>query len=151
MKVLNAATPARVCSAVLRACLNGWCSARRFQRHADCILGCPGNEDSIEHYAFCSRYHAFCKRHAGLDTPPASDRLACFLGLTPSPTRHSRRDGHALRAATVYALYRVHGAVTNGNLHRRDAVDALPAMLREAARGSANLSALLSRARRRER
>ena len=56
-----------------------------------------------------------------------------------------------LRALTVYAAYRVQTAVRAGSLHAAEAAGALPAMLREGARGHPALESLLRAARCRQR
>jgi len=43
----------RVCAAVWRLVFNGWCTSRRFQGKGQCVLGCAGAQDSIEHYCCC--------------------------------------------------------------------------------------------------
>ena len=46
--------PPSVVAAVLKTCLNGWCTARRFgQPHSTCLFGCDDAEDSLEHYLKC--------------------------------------------------------------------------------------------------
>ena len=46
----------RIIAAANRTACNGWATARRFQGHSRCILGCVA-EDSLEHYACCAGYH----------------------------------------------------------------------------------------------
>jgi hypothetical protein len=46
--------PSCVVAALLKTCLNGWCTARRFgQPHSRCLFGCDNAEDSLEHYLQC--------------------------------------------------------------------------------------------------
>jgi len=143
----------RIAAAFIRTAFNGWCTARRFQGRAGCLLACPGGHDSIEHYAVCPVFARFCAQRAGLATPAAERRLECFLNLGRSVLL--RRDlntpehAHLLRALAVYSLYRVQAAVRAGDLTPAAAPGALPHMLREGARGHAGLEALLYRLRRR--
>jgi hypothetical protein len=43
----------RVASAMWGLVWNRWCTARRFQSRASCLLGCGQGDDSIEHYIGC--------------------------------------------------------------------------------------------------
>jgi len=43
----------RVAAAVWGLVWNRWCTARRFQTHTQCALGCGHGDDSIEHYVCC--------------------------------------------------------------------------------------------------
>ena len=155
-RALSTGGAPRVAAAFIRTAFNGWCTARRFQQRAVCLLGCQRGEDSIEHYSRCATYHRFCAVHAGLAAPAAEDKLACFLNLEPSTL--SRRGGagtreraRLLRALTVYAVYRVQAAVRTGTLRVAEAAEALPAMLREGARGHPASESLLRTARHRQR
>eukprot|EP00959_Pyramimonas_sp_CCMP1952_P036496 763914-Pyramimonas_sp.AAC.1 len=136
--------------------MNGWCTARRFQGSAPCALHCGGGADCIEHYAQCEVYHAFCRKHAGLETPAGRDsKLGCFLNFLPSQgvagVERSAEQCTLLRALTVYAAYRAQAAVRTGSLLRRNAPEALVSFLRESARGHAQMDGLLRLARRRPR
>ena len=151
VQLLSAHGTPRVAAAFLRTAMNGWCTARRFQGHAPCALGCRSGSDCIEHYAQCEVYHEFCRRRAGLETPAGRGKLACFLNLSPSGgvAGGERRDDQCvlLRALTVYAAYRTQAAVRTGALLRRNAPGALLSFLREGARGHAQLESHLRRAR----
>ena len=117
MKSIAALMPPRVLAAALGANLNGWMTARRFQHGGGCVLGCEGREDSVEHYSFCSRYHGCCRRFLRLEPPEAVHRLEDFLLLKPAS--RWQHGGHhetgvraaAMRALSVYALYRTHNAL----------------------------------------
>ncbi|CAK0791805.1 unnamed protein product [Prorocentrum cordatum] len=155
-RVLTARGTPRIGAAFIRTAFNGWCTARRFQGRAGCLLGCGRGNDSIEHYSDCATYHSFCRQHAGLAAPAAEDRLACFLNLGHSTLIRrdagcSRERATMLRALTVYAAYRVQASVRSGSLQVAEAAGALPAMLREGARGHPALESLLRVARRRQR
>lgn len=147
--------PPRLVAAFIRTAFNGWCTARRFQGRGGCALACRGGQDSIEHYSVCPAFSTFCARHVGLATPTPERRLECFLNLGRSFLVRGEVDtpgrGTLARALANYALYRVHNLVRTGAVRPSDAVDALPCMLREGARGHNGAQALLGLLRRRPR
>ena len=53
--------PPRISAAILSTAWNRWCTSRRFQNATErnCLLGCVGAEDSIEHYSRCAVVHNF--------------------------------------------------------------------------------------------
>ena len=142
--------PPRVQACQLRTAWNGWCTARRFQGVAGCILGCKRGEDSIEHYAFCSCFHTLCKKHLGLSRPPPEACLGDFLGVLPCPSSlppHLRTgsavaSAAALRALGVYALYKVQNGTRHG-LPRGDGPEAFRGFLRGAVLGHPPSQSLL--------
>ena len=154
-QLITARGTPRISAAFIRTAFHGWCTARRFQGRARCLLGCGRGEDSIQHYCCCAVYHRFCFRHAGLVAPAAEQKLECFLNLgqsTMNRTEVNTPEGATLlRALSVYAAYRVQASVRNGALPAGDAADALPLMLREGARGHPALESLLRSTRRRAR
>ena len=58
--------PPRVSAAALSTLWNRWCTARRFQRVAACVLGCADQEDSIEHHVNCPHVRKFAASFLGL-------------------------------------------------------------------------------------
>ena len=155
-RILTARGTPRIGAAFLRTAFNGWCTAHLFQGRAGRLLGCGRGGDSIGHYSHCATYRSFCCRHAGLAVPAAEDKLARFLNLGTSTlirrdASRSRERETMLRALTVYAAYRVQAAVRSVSLHVAEAAGALPAMLREGARGHPALESLLRAARRLQR
>ena len=75
--------PPRLAAAFLRTLFNGWPTCRRFQQHGECRFGCPGAEDSIEHYAACGFVRSFGKSFLNLPDvlEPLADRIARFVSL----------------------------------------------------------------------
>ena len=150
---VSSSAPPRVAAACLRTAFNGWCTGRRFQQRGCCVLGCPLAADSLEHYFRCPRYRVFLGRHLGLRGRDGAAGFDAFFGWRRGLALESGEgaDTAGLAALGMYSLYRVHGAVRSGTLQRRDAVDALPASLREGARGHPKAEALLRAARVRRR
>ena len=59
-----------ISAAILRTMWSGWATARRFQPHQECLLGCGhfSSEDSIEHYAGCHIAVDFASSVHGIPT-----------------------------------------------------------------------------------
>ena len=73
----------RVAIVLLRAWLNGWCTADRFQNHdAPCLFGCHStcSADSIKHYAHCKIVKEFAHKHLLLPSQSVN-ATATFLCL----------------------------------------------------------------------
>ena len=112
--------------------------------------GCEGTKDSIKHYGFCSRYHACCRRFLNLEPPEAVHRLEDFLLLRPA-SRWRRGDLHetgvnaaAMRALSVYALYRTHNTIRLGATARNRYEELFKGYLREGVRNHPKAMALLN-------
>ena len=114
-------------------------------------MGC-GGEDSVKHYAHCAVYHALSRKHLGLGRPELGLEIAEFIGLELGASMYngslSNVEVMALRAASVYAASRVHGAVRHG-LSPTSGADAFAGYLREAYRCHARLAGLVQRAHKR--
>ena len=157
--ILAERVPPRVFAAALRTICNGWVARRRFHQVGRCVLGCPQGEDSIKHYTVCSCFHGLCQRHLGLGQPPRSRCLGDFLGVDPYlpalprqlATADVRETYTALRAISVYALYRCHGSARHGALPSAECREAFLTYVREAARDHRQAFSLLSRVRARPR
>ena len=95
----------RVAAALLRANLNGWVTERRMQTRGGCGcgLGCPGAEDSIEHYARCPRLWDIARTRLRIQRPgnPEAD-TRMFLGLD----RDISDDNRLKMALLVYGTYK---------------------------------------------
>ena len=107
LQAISASPPSTRWS-VIRMWLNGWCTARRFQRSAVCTF-CGKMEDSIEHFARCPtiRKVGNSKLSLGLS---AQDPL-CFLlldGKARSPSSWFRH------AALVHAVFAAHNSCRHG-------------------------------------
>lgn len=102
------ATPPATRWAMIRLWLNGWCTARRFQRSAVCTF-CERMEDSIEHFARCPiiREVGNVKLSLGLS---AQDPLRFLLldGEDRSMTTWCRH------AAYIHAIFAAHNACRHG-------------------------------------
>ena len=142
LQVIATLMPPRVLAAVLRANLNGWMTARRFQQQGRCLLGCQRLEDSVTHYGRCACYHSLCGRFLDLARPPAGHELEEFLLLGGESTTEGRGHAKALRALSVYALYRTHNAVRCAG-SSGPCADLFRGYLREGVRGHAKASSLL--------
>ena len=108
----RSAAPPCVFASALRAALNGWVTARRFQGGATCVLGSPAGADSIQHCAACGCYHRWCSDYCALARPSPGAALSCFLGLRSSTSLEgsaapfTSEEAQALRGVSVYALYK---------------------------------------------
>ena len=102
MVELSSLVPPRVLACVFRTIWNGWCTAARFQREAQCVMNFPETAlDKIEHYAHCKftrwlAYHMFgCSAH--------KINLASFLLMSRRMPR-----GDLVRMSTmVFSVYTV--------------------------------------------
>ena len=131
--------PPCVVAAVLRASLNGWMAARRFQQKGRCVLGCQGLEDSVAHYGRCPCYHSLCRRFLNLPRPPAGNDLEEFL-LLGTPRRAVRGEGAT--EGSDHALYRTRNAVRLAG-SSGPCADLFRGFLREGIRGHAKASSVL--------
>ena len=139
--------PPRIIASQFRVAFNGWITRRRMQQPGRCILGCDDCDDSIEHYALCKVYHRLCKRWLGLDRPTMADCLAYFTGIAMEGDDWSKA---AIRAISVYALYRTHNAQRH-SAARLCAEQLFRGFLREAVRGHPKAMSLLTAAFKRPR
>lgn len=106
-------TPPSTRWAVVRLWLNGWCTARRFQRREPCAF-CGQMEDSVEHFARCP-----------IIREVANERLS--LGLAADdPLRFLLLDGveratvaWCRHAAYIHAVFATHNASRHGKLTGR--------------------------------
>ena len=121
------------------------------QGNGRCIFGCRA-EDSIEHYAFCSSFHASCARKLNLRKPPPACCLDDFLGITPyaAAPYADAASAAAARAIAVYSLYRTHNAVRHG-AGSAACADLFNGFLREATRGHGKAMSLVASAFKRPR
>jgi hypothetical protein len=106
----------RVCSAILRTCINGWCSTHKFQWHGPCLLGCGRGEDSIEHYACCRRTAELGANLLAIPLVPlqqTADKLRSFLLLEAGA---SLSNGLLTRKALLTAaICRLHCRLRRGS------------------------------------
>ena len=94
--------------ALVRAWLNGWCTARRFQCVAQCYF-CRRGEDSIEHISCCPAVRDVGNRRLLLGLEPASPLQ--FL-LLDGCDRGKQVVGR--QALFVHAVYRAHNKMRAG-------------------------------------
>ena len=69
LAALRDEAPPRLAAAALSTVWNRWCTERRFQRVGPCVLGCAGQEDSVEHYARCPIVREFGTQFVRLRIP----------------------------------------------------------------------------------
>ncbi len=112
----------RIMAAVIHTMWNGWCTHRRFQvDNSVCLFGCgaASNEDSIEHYVFCSVFRNFLECFLKTGHFLAIDE---FLLLS-----HVGWDDRELknRDFAVCALYKAHNRMRTSGLLRNSLFDLL--------------------------
>ena len=94
--------------AYVRTILNGWCTARRFQRISPCPF-CGDGQDSLEHFALCPTVRDVANSQLCLGLQ-AAQPLSFFL-----LDGQSRSNRQCIRgAAFLHALYRTHNALRQG-------------------------------------
>ena len=137
--------PPRVSAAIWKTMWNGWTTARRFQRNADCLLCCGGvcGEDSIEHYAMCSVVRKVGRCFVGLQDSHYSTWLGNFVALGLNQGKVDEKT-LTLRASLVYAVFRTTNALRhNPTTSREVAHDMLVQFAKEAVRGHSKATAYL--------
>ena len=140
LAALRARCPPRVAAAALSTLWNRWCTARRFQRVGNCVLGCGGREDSIEHYARCSRTRAFAASflRPGFAAGEGPEMLMLTHGRLEDP------DALVRAGVLVYAVYRTTERLRRAGGDGEQAVrQALQQAAREAVRGHPSATRLL--------
>ena len=97
---LGAIVPPRVAAAVWGLVWNRWCTARRFQGEAPCVLDCGKGEDSIEHYIGCQVGREAGRRLLRVDALYAQRKLFML-----NATRFQDDAEQTCWAILTYALY----------------------------------------------
>ena len=110
--ISNAVSP-KIWAATLRTQCSGWTTHHRMQRSAPCLFGCTHGEDSISHYARCSKLALLMKNKLGIHPPTNGAYLDHFLLLEP-PFELSRKTIFARRALGVYAAFMACNKVRKG-------------------------------------
>jgi hypothetical protein len=124
----------KVAAAAWSLAWNRWCTARRFQGTAPCVLGCGCGEDSAEHYVGCS-----VGRKAGLKFLRIADcdyesRKISMLGAR----RFLNTKEQACWAILVYGIYMATNRARNSDHAVRSAdcaVEEVIQFIRRAAEG----------------
>ena len=98
-------------AAVLRTWLNGWSTKRRFQQKGQCVFGCDDAEDSIEHYACCSRLWSALPQTLLAGTHGTLLRM--LLLADAAPEQDSIRQG----AVALYVVYQTYNTCAHGDGH----------------------------------
>ena len=95
---------------MVRTIFNGWTTARRFQLHSHCKLGCSGwhHEDSLEHYARCPAIHALRTKRLNLRINPWNKSIFLALHL---PTEHNNDPTLTKVALLIYTAYRTYNTI----------------------------------------
>ncbi len=106
LKMLGKLVAPRVAAATWGLLWNRWCTARRFQSSAPCVLGCGKGQDSIEHYWFCPVVRETGRKMLRIDGE-ADLRKANMLGVA----KFVNDEEHACWALLTYAVY----MTTNAN------------------------------------
>ena len=88
--------------ALLRTYLNGWCTARRFQRTGACLF-CKGGEDSLEHFSRCPIIRVVA--NSRMDLNLCASRPLRFFMLDGDVLS---RDQILRHAVFLHAVYRAH-------------------------------------------
>ena len=95
----------RVAAAVWGLVWNRWCTARRFQAEAPCVLGCGQGTDSIEHYIGCAVGREVGRRMLRIDGE-YEQRKKLMLGVTTFDSAEVQ----TCWAVLTYGLYMVTNA-----------------------------------------
>ena len=136
--------PPRLNAAMLSSAWNRWCTQRRFGQQGCCVLGCRGEEDSIEHYSRCSVVRTFAANFLRLRYPAHRGKE-----LMTATAPELDDDTALLRCAVlVYAAWRHTEATRKEGAQTRPAnfhTHALQQAAREAVRGHAKARAILDR------
>ncbi len=122
------ATP-RVQAGYLRAICDGWCTRRRFQGRGDCLFGCGGGDDGLQHIASCAVVsELFCN---GIHLPSirGSGALDCLFCMNTTD-----EEVIVARCAGLYALYRTYNGLRHHAFSHTELQDAYNRYLREALR-----------------
>ena len=90
----------RVASAMWGLVWNRWCTARRFQSRAFCLLGCGQGDDSIEHYIGCCVGREVGRRFLRVDGDYQYRKLS-LLGVR----RYTDDNEQSCWAILAYGLY----------------------------------------------
>ena len=126
MNEIGRTTAPKVQAAYLRTICNGWCTKRRFQLQSPCAFGCSAGEDSLEHFARCTKVRDlfFACLEVQLTTGPGA--LDDFLILHDRAIIETPR-----RAEGLYALYRLHNGIRHNVFHFSDFEGAFRRFLQE--------------------
>ena len=127
--ISNAVSP-KIWAATLRTQCSGWTTHHRMQRSSPCLFGCAQGEDSIPHYARCSKLALLMRNKLGTHQPANGTRLEHFLLLEP-PFDPSRKEIFARRALGVYAAFMACNKVRKG--HAANATDTWTQYFKEGA------------------
>ena len=138
LKKIGRLVAPRVAAANWGLVWNRWCTARRFQGHAACVLGCGNGEDSIEHYWSCAVVKEAGRRMLRIEADP-TPRKACMLGAA----RYSNDDEHACWALLVYGVYMTTNT-TRQHCESGGKVQEIMQHVRQAVEGHKRSSACLS-------
>jgi hypothetical protein len=128
----------RVAAANWGLAWNRWCTARRFQGRAPCVLGCGNGEDSIEHYWCCAVVKEAGKRMLRIEAEH-NLRKSCMLGAA----RFSNDDEQTCWALLVYGVYMTTNA-TRQHGEQSGKVQELMQHIRQAVEGHKRSSACLN-------
>jgi hypothetical protein len=128
----------RVAAATWGLTWNRWCTARRFQSRAPCVLGCGKGEDSIEHYWCCPVAREAGKRVLRVDGD-ADSRKANMLGVA----RFANREEQTCWALLTYAVYMTTNASRKGG-GQTGKVQELSQHIRQAVEGHKSSAACLT-------
>lgn len=155
LSLLSKLVPPRVVAARLRAILNGWTTARRFQSRASCIFQCQAcAPDDIEHYAHCKALKELNKKLLRLAEPDTTYALDCFLGFrldTNTLPAHLKdaQDAEevvcALFAISSFALFRTHALAKTREISGAVAKDIFREMIHDAVRDHAKAIGILKK------
>lgn len=102
----------RVAAATWGLVWNRWCTARRFQSHAPCVLGCGKGEDSIEHYWCCPVVRETGRKMLRIDADP-NLRKANMLGVA----RFASDAEQTCWALLTYGVYMATNATRRHGMH----------------------------------
>jgi len=109
LRRLGPLVPPCVWAAVLKAIMDGWTMMHPDRRRTHCCFGCQMGQDTIQHYARCTRVADMAHRRLRLAPAPGTDRLLDFLVMDGGDDTHL-----ACSALRLYATFIAANAYRNG-------------------------------------
>jgi exonuclease III len=134
----------RVAAATWSLAWNRWCTARRFQKTATCVLGCGNGDDSAEHYFGCRVGRVAGHKHLRLHDVDYPTRKASMLGAR----KFQNEEEQARWAILVYGIFMATNRARGSPLEPRcdsDAVEEVSQFMRRATEGHTKSQALVGR------
>ena len=138
MRIIGKQLTPKVLAAYIRLICNGWCTSRRFQGRLGCRFGCGGEQDSVEHFAYCSKLRTCFSRDLCLTSPALGyelDEFLCMCSLNSAHDHAALTHAIVLRAVACYATFRAHNGLRCGDVSAEHWEAAFSRFVREGLQG----------------